>query len=157
MTTSGGPKTQVPSPLPTRRGRIAVPASLKADVTTALINSPGAVANIHKAMRDALDQCGWTERMRGEVRGRFEEEELYGSGTGAGTRPSGASIDEAEVLRAVLRSVRSGFGKDAGAAAEPDEKMGLKIPEEAISKVSDVVRRELEKCCVCVDGDEWVE
>lgn len=70
-------------------------------------------------------------------------------------------VGDEEMLRRLMDAVRVGIagGEERAGGEEEGEGSqvpGLKVPEQAVSEIVGAVRRELERCCVVVDGDEWV-
>lgn len=74
----------------------------------------------------------------------------------------GVRMDDAELarrLRALVRPVEvdaddqdegAGDGMSTGTGAE------LRVSEAAVKEIVAAVKKELEKCCVVIDGDEWL-
>lgn len=71
---------------------------------------------------------------------------------------SGQQVSDDEILGKVLDGVRA--TRDADGELEqvegPSDAAVLKVPDQAVAEMVVAVRKELEKCCVVVDGDEWV-
>lgn len=100
----------------------------------ALAAAPGGVSRIQASLREELQACGLTRALEEAIRAAFE----------SGRPPR----DEDEMLDRLVDEVRDSVQTGEGRFA---------IGGDAVARMVEAVRQEMERCCVCVDGAEWME